>query len=160
MKDPGKLPVTPVTQISAELSQVENSIFSTGPPEKFTSSSTLFTHAFSQRDFRYLRIPLGAKRTEECAIVVAAAAGSIFEREAHFPYEAEKNRVGEAVGRIVSSLPIVWGVAFFDSSTDPSACMVGSLIAPSLPAAVTSVWPTLRDTPFRRTPPAPSSSDR
>ena len=94
------------------------------------------------------------------AVVVAAAAGSIFEREGHFQYETKNKSRWEGRRRIVSKLPIVWVVAFFDSSTDPSACTVGSLIAQLLPAAVTSVWPTLQDTPSRRTPRAPSSSDR
>jgi len=39
------------------------------------------------------------------AVVVAAAAGSICEREAPFQYEAKKNRVGKAVGELFRSSP-------------------------------------------------------
>ena len=46
-----KVPVSDLCEISEELCQVEDSIFSTGPPEKFTSppqfSHTLLTTRFS-----------------------------------------------------------------------------------------------------------------
>jgi hypothetical protein len=58
-------------------------------------------------DYPFGTIPIAieVKRAEECAIVAAAAAGSIFEREAHFPYEAEKNRVPKAVGELFRAAP-------------------------------------------------------
>src|SRR5438876_12462005 len=40
----GCTPVVRCRQISEERCQVENLIFSTGPPGKFTSPSTVFTH--------------------------------------------------------------------------------------------------------------------